>query len=1389
MKYSKMRYYRLKLVLVITVIALAGGISLHTSMADTCDNTTNPASDPTAPCFSANNDILAGQRNLLPNDDLNLNLWVQSSSSDSVVDYKLLTSKLDIGSSSPANQSLGACDPGGISAAQTLVGRVFSLANDVMVNLRPTDDCSDVRLNITDPLNKDNNSNWSLGAIGNLAPVAMAMADFNGDGYQDIFVIGKGFAQVLSAKCPNDPFASCTGTAGYAISDGLQAGPKTDVTDFSWYASPPVTGDFNGDGIMDVAWPGYDSKDNIQVRLMSVCPSAGATVLGKTCTEPFEIIYWLAHVYNGGKVNPTSSGTPRPFIALTANNFDASVDMTTGIGDAELLIALGSSDNTSATLDLYDFDANFGVSLKSTTTVSDLYEDESHTLPMFLVSGQLDPTNPRPQAVFGSTKKGGSVEHRGLLTVLSFDGDLNMTADQMALNTGSNANNKTRVFGLAMGRFDPPDDSSSNTDFYQQVAVLVDHNASNTHVQILTIPGDPANTDCDPSSDILCLFTDDEVSSTRYYDKNVPQLVPLQAGDLQGRSLLLGAPEKITVAQTQPDLILGVPPMHVDFIAPPGGGDPQIINVSVFPQTFNIAYDFGTSTETQASHQSSTSYTASTKETVESKVTFGVPDVDSVSVKTKDSATQMHQNTVSNAYNTYSKLYYGLMTTTEFNDKVAGASLRMNIYSYPVIGQSVCPSGSPNCTDDQKVPLQVQYSAPDNIVHIKPTEAKALPWYQPVTEPGEIFSYPGSLGLLEAGGPKKQGTTDSALDLLTPADNLWDSQSSESVEVSWSAGGGQSASSGSTNTDSFETDVSVSGKASFEGGSASAGASVDTNTSTSISTLNTSSQTFDSSMGVILDRGVNNNDSNYLYTGQSFIYGLKPPAGTIQTDLTPSTQVTTHGRIEVGHVADILSDTPIESGNWWGQAYGVAPDVALNHPERWAEQEPNSQHGQEVMFNCPIGFASSFGLPTDDPGVCTKTQPTTQPSPVNVTDAAFYWMKGLFITPGTSTTGPATTLAALGDTVTLQARVYNYSLKNMAEGTAVHIQFYAQPWDGGQTGQFSAGGGTYGFAKAVFIGEDIVGPIPAFCGGAQGSFDACTASDAPLNWVLAKATWNTGTLSPLPTTDTNWIFWVVAWMEDGSGNLVPEIAQHGLTQIPTQAVDSLAQVPVETYSNNLGFYEQVFTLEIPTSSAVQAPAPASTERHLAIEPLEGLSSVFLRDEISTLRIRLSAGGGRFDYVRAFLYEGDPRSDGKLMDMAIIPKITEDSPFVVPFRYRAWTCGPQRLFLEASSSDGGLSVEGTLDVTVTLDPQARTRYLIARIENLALAPGMKRSLLAKLQAAEQSFGRGRESTGFNQLHAFVQELAAVSGRKLPSADVEPLSAAVADLEQCRSGGGR
>jgi hypothetical protein len=254
----------------------------------------------------------------------------------------------------------------------------------------------------------------------------------------------------------------------------------------------------------------------------------------------------------------------------------------------------------------------------------------------------------------------------------------------------------------------------------------------------------------------------------------------------------------------------------------------------------------------------------------------------------------------------------------------------------------------------------------------------------------------------------------------------------------------------------------------------------------------------------------------------------------------------------------------------------------------------------------------------------------------------------------------------------------------MPDGTEVHVMFYAQPWDG-TTGQFlSDPTDPNGFAKAVFIDEVTIAPIPAFCGGLQAGIDPCSEQDAPRNWAFAETTWDTGSLES--SEASYWKLWLVTWMAR-DGALVEEIAGHGLSAIPGADLTSLADVPIETYSNNMGFYNQVFTLLPPSGEAPPAAVAADVQ-----------ADVWEQPDLEIQKVRVSPRrrpGGRTPTVRATLranqtlddvlvrfFDGNPADDGKLFDVEIVPHIAAHQPYVVAVPYRPSDCGERKLFVEA-----------------------------------------------------------------------------------------------------------
>jgi hypothetical protein len=252
--------------------------------------------------------------------------------------------------------------------------------------------------------------------------------------------------------------------------------------------------------------------------------------------------------------------------------------------------------------------------------------------------------------------------------------------------------------------------------------------------------------------------------------------------------------------------------------------------------------------------------------------------------------------------------------------------------------------------------------------------------------------------------------------------------------------------------------------------------------------------------------------------------------------------------------------------------------------------------------------------------------------------------------------------ANVGDVLTLQARVYNYSLAEMPADTEVHVSFYFAPGDS------SAPPG-----DSVLIGKTLVlPPIPPFN----------DASGAPPNWVLATTTFDTGKFDELKAGG-NIAFWVVVWMQTPGGQLMPEMPGHGLTAIPG-ALKSIADVAEECqpdkncYSNNLGFYNQVFHLQGPSLSG--APGPVTANAAVDIGKVDASAYEFTLKDNVVLSATLTAGAGDASGITTNIYDGDPASGGRLINVVQIPYIAHDSSCKIRMQYRTNTCGVHQIFV-------------------------------------------------------------------------------------------------------------
>lgn len=625
---------------------------------------------------------------------------------------------------------------------------------------------------------------------------------------------------------------------------------------------------------------------------------------------------------------------------------------------------------------------------------------------------------------------------------------------------------------------------------------------------------------------------------------------------------------------------------------------------------------------------------------------------------------------------------------------------RFNLYVYPVIRHTVCPNGR-TCPPAQKHPLHVIFSGPDRITRAN-INTCTVEWFQLAHETGNVFSYPPNQTLLNTS--RKLSNPDFDLNGTTVLGNttFFTDSSTQKESMQWSQGGGSNISVGSSASFSFDESVSISSTFNidiFGGGTAD---SFSANQSKAVNSLKTPSEIVGASTGVTITKAGNfATPPLYEYGVEGFIFGQPDPPGSFQKIEQEIYQQTT-GPLEVGFTAN-----PLQGGSWWTSSssgsYTTAPDIALNHPVRWSfsEQAASSprpanciQSPQDQMdcftFNASPDFSNQETCPNLD---CMWS-------------SEFHWMRGLLITPADADGGPQITQATAGDKLRLRARVYNYSLHQADAGVSLHARLYRQEWQPTCPDTDVDCQSNVPIGESALIEEVQTDPVDPF-------------NEQTLNWTLLETTLDTTELG-----DKYFIFWVVIWLEDENGGLVAEIPQHGLKDVPGPLA-SIADVPIESHSNNVGYYHMPFYIFPEQSNAAPMKDPASeADVGLIMEQVTLSHSHATKNEKIEIKAILSTGDQSEDGVMVLFFDGDPDAGGEMFDMELVSHIRANEVYQLRVPFRPHTCGTHEIFVVAadgrSTSPKSMALlEVDCEPLAVIDPEGKV-YLYGSIRNSATA---------------------------------------------------------------------
>jgi hypothetical protein len=1167
------------------------------------------------PDFSNTPDILNGQNYLLRNDDIvlaqsKLPAQPNPTTQSNLYVYNMLTANGVISSVQAVTTTFTMSYPVFYNNPAAAVGRMFDLPHDVVAVLAMSEaappDAQPLNLVIHD-LEAGATITQQIATFdatgGDLAVnlLPMAMGDFNGDGYDELAI---NYSTNNASTTWTVQIVQATDPISFTA--GVRVGPAFVVNSVEPMLAAAKLGGQQAANLLLIT--------DTALLVFAVDPSS------------------LALTQKSGVQIPDVSDL---FPALAVGNFDSDP------ADDEAILFNGAGSDGKLHLLLYDFPPP----QLTPTLLDDQASDFAAMSGFGAAAGKVHWLDTSDAVVFGAI----NINNQGVATDKTL---LVYTAENGQLVEQARLAQDQFVYEVALGRFDNPIAAGAGGPDLQAAVLTTD------------ITGDSL-----PTSAWLNIYnigsggsgyTPTLASAQTFVFAN--PFGALAVGDLQGRGLRLGSPTKITIdGHSAPRTVVVMPPMHLDWVVPSCSDPnypndcttPQVVNILAYPSSNWAQFNTEIKNNVQSSSQTTTGYSLAIKGDADAAAGYDIPDASSVNLEVKDEVQKTFNSSVNTAGNSYAEFTFDTSVRTGFADHVWFDGSRFNIWYYQIIGETACPASAPNCTADQKQPLHVQFSGPDQVSHYN-LDGSIVEWYQPQWEPGNLLSYPWTEAQLLATLPRP---------VINNKSDVWAADSSGSnASVTWTGGVGQQFSSGTTQGYSNETSVTASGKTTVLGFNVSASIGYYTGTISTTETLNTNNVLNGSSTGFNVNKSAQGVD-DYVYAAQTYILSQELAPGTIYSQPVSAT-VPMSGSLRLAYWANPFD--AVTGGPWWPRTY-VLPDVALNHPQRWTWTTSPTQ-GDILTFNRVITTVSPY-------------------------DQEFYYLRGLFVTDANTPQGAQLTTGAVTQTLLLQGRVYNYSHVDMdapslaQKAARVHVRFYGQVFESDE--------GDYPVGNSFLIGETTLAPIPGFA--------STTTPGEPPNWRMAAVPFNPANFAPTQNGNVYLRFWMVAWMEDGSGNLVQEMAGHGLAANPANAqIGTMGDVAIEPYSNNVGSFKQVFYIQDPNAAGtadagvqgVTAPPTLTVTSDLVLPAPQPPTAGGLRGK--HLLTTTIASDGELSALQLVYFDGDPAQGGQPFDWESVPYIAAGATYVNRVTYTPQQCGQRTVFVVARAGNEEVTASTEVD---------------------------------------------------------------------------------------------